>query len=264
MWKEPGVVDKVLRGSVAALAMLCGACGAGEPTGVEETESSLNSLGVYGLTSRYTGPVMLTRGWEIEWEVPQLTSSPTSTGAIGQWYYGLESGIYHTGDGWWVYYYGDDNGLTGNNPECTPLGDWGNKGAACHGAMEHLQPGRRVVFRYEWCDVNHVPSVNGSRLCVSVDMKDGVGPRFLAEDTRGTEEMYAHDIEDFSDGPQEPIRVSCSAPIKMVRQQYKDPSGFWWTMFGKYTWSLNDTTALHTFQNDRREFPPGTWEACSQ
>ncbi|XYH99417.1 hypothetical protein ACMHYB_06490 [Sorangium sp. So ce1128] len=57
--------------------------------------------------------------------------------------------------------------------------------------------------------------MNGAQICLYVDMKDGSGWQFLAQDARSTVEMYAHDIEHFADvGPEypEPL-VSCEAPI---------------------------------------------------
>ncbi|WP_437604763.1 hypothetical protein WMF20_26550 [Sorangium sp. So ce834] len=248
----------------AALLLLGTLGGAACTAGVDVEEESLGEaslLGTYDLTSSYTGTVGDTRGWLIEWEVPEFLNESTAWGVVGQWYYNLESGIYHTPDGWFVYYFGDDDGVTGNHSSCNT--QWGS-GGTCGGSLSGLQPGDQVVFKYEWCTSARVADVNGSLLCLYVDMKDGAGWQFLAQDTRTTVEMYAHDIEHFRDvGPQyaEP-HISCDAPIKMLRQQLKTTSGVWQNMSGSSTWSFHNAPP-YVYQNKNLSASPSTWEACS-
>ncbi|KYF55338.1 hypothetical protein [Sorangium sp. So ce854] len=249
---------------VGAALLLLGALGAAACTaGVAEEESlgEASLRGSYDLTSSYTGNIGDTRGWLIEWEVPELVNESTAWTAVGQWYYNLESGIYHSPDGWFVYYFGDDNGVTGNHSSCNT--QWGS-GGTCGNSLSGLQPGDQVVFKYEWCTAERVADVSGSLLCLYVDMKDGAGWQFLAQDARGTVEMYAHDIEHFRDvGPQYPEpRVSCDAPIKMLRQQLKTTSGTWQDMSGASTWSFYDAPP-YIYQNKNLSASPSTWEACT-
>ncbi|WP_437774147.1 hypothetical protein [Sorangium sp. So ce1097] len=250
---------------VGAALLLLGTLGAAACTaGVAVEEESLGEAslpGSYHLTSSYTGNVGDTRGWLIEWEVPELVNESTAWTAVGQWYYNLESGIYHTPDGWFVYYFGDNNGVTGNHSSCNT--QWGS-GGTCGGSLSGLQPGDQVVFKYEWCTEGRVADVSGSLLCLYVDMKDGAGWQFLAQDERGTVEMYAHDIEHFRDvGPQYPEpRVSCDAPIKMLRQELKTTSGTWQTMSGASTWSFYNAPP-YIYQNKNLSASPSTWEACT-
>ncbi|XXT20988.1 hypothetical protein WME94_05385 [Sorangium sp. So ce429] len=257
------------RSCAGAALLVLGALGAAACTaGAQDEAESLGEaslLGTYDLTSTYTGDVEQTRGWIIEWEVPVLQNASQAWTAVGQWYFNLESGIYHNPSaGWSVYYYGDDNGVTGNNSNCTfDLSYW-LTGSTCSGPLGSLQPGDRVVFKYEWCTPARVADVNGTQLCLYVDMKDGSGWQFLAQDARSTVEMYAHDIEHFRDvGPEypEPL-VSCEAPIKMVRQELKTTSGAWQTMTGSSTWSFHDA-APYVYQNENLTASPATWEACT-
>lgn len=249
----------------AALLLLgalgAAACTAGAGADDEESLGVASQRGTYDLTSSYTGTVGDTRGWLIEWQVPQLLNESTAWTAVGQWYYNLESGIYHSPDGWFIYYFGDDNGVTGNHSSCNT--QWGS-GGTCGGSLGNLQPGQQVVFKYEWCTPERVASVTGAQLCLYVDMKDGAGWQFLAQDARTTVEMYAHDIEHFADvGPQYPQpQVSCQAPIKMLRQQVKTTSGVWQNMSGASTWSFHDA-APYVYQNKNLSASPSTWEACT-
>ncbi|MGK3990137.1 hypothetical protein WME99_44245 [Sorangium sp. So ce136] len=255
------------RSCAGAALLLVGALGAAACTaGAQDEAESLGEaslLGTYDLTSSYTGNVEQTRGWIIEWEVPLLLNASQAWTAVGQWYFNLESGIYHNpSDGWSVYYFADDNGITGNHPSCA-LGTWAG-GSLCGGALSSLQPGQRVAFKYEWCTAARVADVNGAQICLYVDMKDGSGWQFLAQDARSTVEMYAHDIEHFRDeGPQYPEpQVSCEAPIKMLRQEVKTTSGAWQTMTGTSTWSFHDA-APYVYQNKNLTASPATWEACT-
>ncbi len=232
-------------------------CGGAQPDHDVDTVSQ--AFGSYDLMSSYTGSIADTRGWLIEWRIPQI-SPADAVGVVGQWYYNLESGIYHTGDGWFVYYFGDDNGLAGNEPSCGT--EW-TSGGICTGVFANLQPGQQLVFKYEWCTTSHVASVNGTQLCLYVDLKDGHGYRFLAEDSRSTVEMYTHDIEHFAtDGYVKP-QISCSAATKMVRQQRKTTSGSWVNMTGASTWSFS-AVAPYVFQNQKLTTSPASWESCSQ
>ncbi|WP_437720001.1 hypothetical protein [Sorangium sp. So ce861] len=260
VWPRVGAA-LLLLGTLGGAA--CTAGGAVE----EESLGEASLLGSYHLTSTYTGNVGDTRGWLIEWEVPELVNESEAWGVVGQWYYNLESGIYHTPDGWFVYYFGDDNGTTGNHPSCD--GQWTDNGVpiggicGLGGTLTELQAGDQVVFKYEWCTSARVADVNGSLLCLYVDMKDGAGWQFLAQDARTTVEMYAHDIEHFRDvGPayREP-QISCDAPIKMLRQQLKTTSGTWQNMSGSSTWSFYNAPP-YVYQNKNLSASPSTWEAC--
>ncbi|WP_437967938.1 hypothetical protein WMF04_00965 [Sorangium sp. So ce260] len=250
---------------VGAALLLLGALGAAACTSdvavEEESLGVATQRGTYDLTSTYTGTVGDTRGWLIEWQVPELLNESTAWTAVGQWYYNLESGIYHSPDGWFVYYFGDDNGVTGNHSSCNT--QWGS-GGTCGGSLGGLVPGQQVVFKYEWCTPERVASVTGTQLCLYVDMKDSAGWQFLAQDARTTVEMYAHDIEHFRDvGPQYPEpQVSCEAPIKMLRQQLKTTSGVWQNMSGASTWSFYDADP-YVYQNKNLSASPSTWEACT-
>jgi hypothetical protein len=238
----------------ATSAMGCGAVA--QPDG--DVGAVSQAFGHYDLVSSYTGSIPETRGWIIEWRIPQLLNPNDAVGVVGQWYYNLESGVYHTGDGWFVYYFGDDNGLAGNEPNCNSM--WGS-GGTCGGVFSNLQAGQQLIFKYEWCTSSHAASVNGTQLCLYVDLKDGSGYRFLAEDARTTVEMYAHDIEHFaSDGFVTP-QVSCSAPTRMVRQQRKTTSGSWVNMSGANTWSFSEVSP-YVYQNKQLTASPASWESC--
>ncbi|WP_437959362.1 PA14 domain-containing protein [Sorangium sp. So ce119] len=195
--------------------------------------------------------------------MPELLNESTAWTAVGQWYYNIESGLYHTPEGWFVYYFGDDNGVVGNHPNCnTQWGSGGTCGGTLGGNLGYLQPGQQVVFKYERCTPAHVADVNGTRICLHVDMKDGTGWQFLAEDAPDTVEMYTHDVEHWgTDGYVTP-QISCDAPIKMLRQERKTTAGVWQTMSGASTWSFNQV-APYAYQNRNLAASPSTWEACT-
>jgi hypothetical protein len=219
--------------------------------------------GLYLLNSRYTGDPNATRGWQIEWQVPQLSNPADSWGAVGQWYFNLESGFYKSPDGWGVYSVGDGNGLSGHQPDCAQTWD---SGGVCGGDLGNLQPGQTLTFTYQWCDTAHNPSTTGSQLCLWVDMQDGQGNRFLAEDARSTVEMYAHDIETFADsGPAypEPL-VSCAVPTRMLGQRVQNAAGAWSVMTGASTWNFEDGSDRYQYINTQTGSSPATWESCSQ
>jgi hypothetical protein len=257
-------MSRSARLTAGALALAAATIAAGGAVSVAAPASADVSVqGLYLLNSRYTGDPNATRGWQIEWQVPQLDNPADSWGAVGQWYFNLESGFYKSPDGWDVYYFGDDNGLAGNNPDCEQTWD---TGGTCNGDLANLQPGQRLTFTYQWCDTAHNPSTSGSQLCLWVDMQDGQGKRFLAEDARSTVEMYAHDIETFSDsGPAypEPL-VSCATPTRMLGQQVQNSSGAWSTMTGASTWRFEDGSDRYQFVNTDTGSTPATWESCSE
>ncbi|WP_437620182.1 hypothetical protein [Sorangium sp. So ce1151] len=264
MHTHPRRPSSAARAGVGAALLLLGAVGAAACTSGDAVEDEplgeASLLGSYHLKSSYTGNVGDTRGWLVEWKVPALLNASTAWGAVGQWYYNLESGIYHSPDGWFVYYYGDNDGLTGNHSSCNT--QWPS-GGTCGGSLGNLQPGQQVIFKYEWCTPERVASVTGTQLCLYVDMKDGAGYQFLAQDARSTVEMYAHDVEHFRDeglNYTEPA-ISCASPIKMVRQQLKTTSGVWQDMSGASTWSFYNEPP-YVYQNKNLSASPSTWEAC--
>ncbi|WP_405086772.1 hypothetical protein [Microbispora sp. NBC_01389] len=228
----------------------------------------VHTTGYYGLTTHYTGSITNTRGWSITWKLPSLSNHSTAWGAVGQWYYGFEAGIYHGPGSWSVYYLGDKDGTTENNPLCDASMWWG-EGGTCGGVMTNLPAGQELTFTYEWCDANHTANVNGAKFCLYVDLKDGVGKRFLAATARVTSpprtvEMYAHDMEDFSDsGPAYTLPdVSCSQPTVMKAQSVKSTSGIWSTLTGS-KWTFDDVTPNYKFQNINTSANPATWQSCS-
>ncbi|HEY3666458.1 MAG TPA: cellulose binding domain-containing protein [Polyangiaceae bacterium] len=241
-------------------ALSVAACSGAPP---ENVSSTSQPLGSYDLVSRYVASPEAARGWQIEWEIPTLLNPDTGVGVVGQWYNNLESGVYHTADGWFVYYYGDDNGLAGNEPSCDS--QW-LSGGMCSGVFGHLQPGRHLRFKYEFCTPAHVASVSGTQNCLYVDLEDGVGFRFLAEDTNVRPEgveMYAHDIENFrTDGSVMP-QVSCAAPTKMLGQKVRDASGTWRTLTGSNTWSFSSASP-YEFRSQALGASPATWQSCSR
>lgn len=250
--------------SLGALTMTAGCGSNGGAGGALASHESVgrasSAYGTYDLRSIVSDSLRHdSRGWEIEWQIPQL-QNPTASGAIGQWYYNFESGIYHTGDGWFVYFYGDDNGLAGDDPNCD--GQWGS-GGICHGIYSNLQPGQRILFHYEYCTTSHVASVDGTQLCLYVDLHDGAGLRFLAEDDRTTDEMYTHDIEDWIDDGYEIPSIPCSAPTKMVRQRRWTSAGAWVDMTSASSWALETSTSNYHYQNINLAASPSTWESCS-
>ncbi|MGC4093017.1 MAG: cellulose binding domain-containing protein [Polyangiaceae bacterium] len=247
--------------AVCALAGLASACSSGVE-GSEAVGSKEQRYGSYDLVAAYTNP-SAPKGWLIEWKIPTLLNPATGVHVIGQWYNNFESGLYHTGDGWFVYYFGDDNGLTGNEPQCDSM--WGS-GGICHGVFSNLQPGQQVVFKYEFCTAAHVASVSGTQNCLYVDLKDGQGFRFLAEDTNVRPEgaeMYTHDVENFRTEGQIMPQISCSAATKMVRQQIKNSAGSWVTLSGASNWNFS-TYSPYKFQNQNLSASPANWESCSR
>jgi hypothetical protein len=244
-----------------ALLSLASGCSSGVAS-EEDIGSRKQAYGSYDLVSAYNNP-SAPKGWIIEWKIPVLLNPSTGVHVIGQWYNNFESGLYHTGDGWFVYYFGDDNGLTGNEPSCDS--QWGS-GGICGGVFANLQPGQQIVFKYEFCTTAHVPSVTGTQNCLYVDLKDGQGFRFLAEDTNVRPEgaeMYTHDVENFrTEGATMP-QISCSSPTKMVRQQIKNSAGSWVTLSGASNWTFTSHSP-YKYQNLQLSAVPATWESCSQ
>lgn len=249
-------------GFASALALGLSACAVNSESG-EQVAATGQKLGSYDLVSRYVASPEQARGWQIEWEIPTLLNADIGVGVVGQWYNNLESGLYHTGDGWFVYYFGDDNGLSGNEPSCDT--QWGS-GGICHGVFANLPAGKHVKFKYEFCDSNHAANVNGTENCLYVDLEDGTGFRFLAEDSNVRPEgveMYAHDIENFrTDGSVMP-QVSCAGPTKMLGQKVRDTSGVWHTLTGSSTWSFQ-TASPYKYQNVSLASTPATWQSCSR
>jgi len=259
--KIEGVLKRTLPCGLLASVAALGGCADGG-TALEEVGSTSQPYGSYDLRSHYTKPSE-PRGWIIEWEVPELLNPNTAVGVVGQWYNNFESGIYYIGGRWYVYYYGDNNGLAGNEPSCNSI--W-ESGGTCDGIFSDFQPGQRVVFKYEFCTPDHAPSVDGTQNCLYVDLNDGAGFRFLAEDTNvrpDGAEMYAHDIEHFrSEGYVMP-QISCAAPTKMVRQEVKNTDGSWTTLSGADHWTFFSTSP-YKFQNQQLDTTPATWETCSR
>lgn len=249
---------------LGGLGMISGAvlaAGCGDSSADPETLGSVSlAQGTYHLTAHVDSSIRDdSRGWEVELRVPETTSPLTATGVTGQWYWNFESGFYHTGDGWFVYYFGDDNGIADRNPLCDNT--WDPVGGFCHGPFEDLQPGQVVAFRYEYCNASYVADVNGSLLCLSVDLKDGQGYRFISADTRTTPEMYTH-TETFPG--QTPIVIPCDdGAAKMVRQRRKTPQGAWIDMTGTNTWSFSAATNEFQFTNQQLASTPASWEICS-
>lgn len=247
---------------LGALALVVGSTGAANASPAEP-DVGADTLGLYLLNSRNTVDPEATRGWEIQWEVPELTNPDEARGAIGQWYFNLESGIYRTADnGWAVYYFGDDNGLEENPPECSDTWD---TGGICTGApLNQLEPGQQVGFKYEWCDADHSANVDGEQICVYADMHDDEGWRFLAADARSTVEIYAHDVETFGDSDQpEPI-ISCDRPTRMLGQKLWNPDGNWTSLTGADAWKFEDESPSYQYQNTDTDADPATWESCSE
>lgn len=258
LWKR--VLQVLAVGAVLAVP-LQPAGAAPPPPGNGGGGGGVGVQGWYLLNSRVRTDPNETVAWSIEWQVPRLENGDEAWGAIGQWMFSMETGIYYTpGDGWWVYYYGDDNGYDGNNPDCAPI--WGSGGACQAGGMGNLPVGQVVTFTYRRCTPypGHVPDPAGSQLCAWVDLHDGQGERFLAEDARGTVEMYAHDVETFGDsGFPEPI-IACDQPTVMRRQHIETFSEPWHQLTGDQ-WSFEDTTSRYRFANV--DLANGRWESCS-
>jgi hypothetical protein len=229
---------------------------------------TVTTQGLYHMTTSYNGDQFAVKGWQVSWTVPQFTNGDAAWGAVGQWFSAVEGGIYYTpSEGWWVYYYGDDNGFDGNNPDCTP--SWGT-GGHCHGAMENLVPGQKVTFVYQFCNAtSHAFDAGSDDVCLWVNMNDGVGDRFLMTDAQRKDgagnpfpEMYAHDIETFGDsGFTEPI-VSCVQPTKMLGQRARINGGDWVNLNGS-KWNFSNDNPNYGFRNVNLPANPSTWESCS-
>lgn len=261
MGKSLGLTQRVRSIGVLAASALVLACST-ETAPSEKVDSLGQPLGAYDLVASYNDPGG-PRGWIVEWRIPELLNGETAVGAIGQWYNSFESGVYYTGGRWHVYYFGDDNGIAGNNPDCDAT--WGI-GGFCHGVFADLQPGQEVAFKYEFCTPERVPSVTGTQNCLYVDMKDGAGWRFMAEDTNVREygpEMYTHDVEQFWPSGNTMPQISCAAPTKMLRQAIQTPAGTWVELSGEDTWSFR-TTSPYKYQNVNLSETPASWESCSQ
>ncbi|HVY37806.1 MAG TPA: cellulose binding domain-containing protein [Polyangia bacterium] len=240
----------------------CGADSGEEP--VVSGRALTGGFGDYDVTTTLNDPAS-PRGWTIEWKIPQILNPDHGVLVIGQWYNNFETGLWFENNNWQVYYYGDDNGLTGNEPSCDNT--WPS-GGHCHGVFENLAPGRQVTFKFELCTPAHVPDVNGTQNCAYVDLEDGHGFRFLAEDTKVRPEgpeMYAHDVEDYREIGGVMPQISCTAPTRMVRQQVKTSAGSWVTLSGASTWTLRTVAGEpYKFQNVHLDTSPATWESCSQ
>lgn len=111
-----------VRWLITALIVACVAVSGTTPANAvpHPRRQGVHTTGYYGLTTHYTGSIPDTRGWSITWKLPSLSNHSTAWGAVGQWYYGFEAGIYHGPGSWSVYYLGDKDGTTENNPSATP------------------------------------------------------------------------------------------------------------------------------------------------
>lgn len=224
------------------------------------TAGTAHAQGDYDLVSKYSGDVTTTRGWQVNWVVPAVSNPQTAAGAIGEWYYNLESGIYFSGGGWYVYWFGDDNGLDITDTQhCWQVWD---SGGFCSGLNGALPAGETVTFTYEWCDPTHALDLSGSNnlVCLWVDYHDGRGRQFLASDTRTTVEMYTHDMESFDVGPQ----VACNQPTLMAGQQVMSSSGTWSNMNGSSTWvRYVDGLNLYQYSGFSYSGAAATWTSCT-
>jgi hypothetical protein len=254
----------VLAGAVALLAIFALAAPAGAAASRAATPGSTPPVPAnYTLTSHYRGDINSVRGWSITWQVPEVTNPDTAQGAIGQWFYNLETGIYYLPwEGWWVYYYGDQNGADDMPSDCRLV--WDTVGGGCFFNVPHA--GSQVTFTYEYCDASHAFAVNGGFICAYVDLHDGSGNHFLTRDTRGTTEMYAHDIESFGQpGDSVEPRFSCANPTRMLQQSIKWGTGPYLAQNG-VQWDLDvaaDVNALYDFQNINFSASPARWESCT-
>lgn len=255
--------------SMASTLVGIAGCGSPAPTDLAHETHALGGFGDYDVTTRLNDPAS-PRGWLIEWKIPRILNPDHGVLVTGQWYNNLESGLWFENNNWQVYYYGDDNDHTGNEPACDQT--WPS-GGHCHGALENLQPGQHVTFKYEFCTPapDHTPDVNGTQNCVYVDV--GSGFRFLAEDTNYRPEgpeMYAHDVEDYREIGGVMPQISCAEPTRMVRQQVKTSTGDWVTLSGvnaagDSTWAFALVSGQpYKFQNIDVASTPASWESCSQ
>jgi hypothetical protein len=222
--------------------------------------TGVSTAGVYGLRAAYAKDISATRGWQVSWRVPTVQNAD-AWAAVGQWYFNLETGIYLIpGAGWRVYYYGDDDGLTGNHPGCGT--DWAS-GGLCNGLR--VLPGQTVTFRYARCDAQRRTSVTGKRLCASVKVPGSAVWQFLASDVPTTVEMYSHDLETFTDsGPAfpEPV-VPCAAPVVMLGQEVLSAGGVWHPLAGAGTWRFSDTSSTLSYRQKQLAVSPARWRACT-
>ena len=228
------------------------------PPGTVTTQGLYHVKAEYGNTNLNS-----VRAWQISWTVPEFTNN--AWGVVGQWFSNLEAGVYHTDtEGWWVYYYGDDNGHTGNNPDC--FESWGS-GGHCQGWGANLPVGKQVTFTYEYCNANKTFNANGTLICLYVNMNDGVGNRYLAQDVprtvaEGGQEMYTHDVETFADsGATEPV-ISCTNPVKMLGQKVRINSAAYTNLTGS-AFNYVDTSPDYEFRNVAYTSSPATWQVCS-
>ncbi|GLY97553.1 hypothetical protein Acsp02_48070 [Actinoplanes sp. NBRC 103695] len=222
---------------------------------------TVGTQGVYPLRTSYANSDLSSvRAWSVTWTVPQSTNN--AWGVVGQWFSNIEGGIYYTDtEGWWVYYYGDDNGLTGNNPDC--FESWGT-GGHCLSWGANLPIGKQVTFVYEYCNASKAFNANGPYICLYVNMNDGVGNRYLMQDLPRAEgpEMYTHDIEHFADsGATEPV-ISCTNPTKMLGQKVRINSAAWTNLTGS-AFDFVDEQANYEFRNVNYTASPATWQSCT-
>lgn len=227
----------------------------------------------YTLRSRYNGDIDPFRGWQIEWVTPTLISPNSNTsGAIGQWYWNLEAGIYYFNNNWNVYWYSDDDGTTGDNfTDCIP--NWNDAGGGWCPSLV-ASPGQHIVFTYEYCTASsNAFNANGTYNCVWVNMNDGVGKRFLAKESRfdasgqpRTKEMYAHDVESFpSPGSPDELRINCSSPTKMVSQKVRNGNASFTNLTTRnWLFEVQSTdNVFYDFQNINLTGSAPNWQSCT-
>jgi hypothetical protein len=213
--------------------------------------------GIYDLTTDYAGSVADTRGWTVQWRVPGLANPDQGAGVIGQWYFNLEAGLYRTGDGWFAYFFGDDDGLE-VGPGCEAMWD---TGALCGGGpFAALGPGATLGIAFEFCRDDRTPDVNGSRLCLWFDLADGGGRRFMAITDRSTVEMYSH-VEYFEGLPE--LLIPCDSPAVMLGQYVKGTDGNWQALSGMESWRYSPAGGHYHRRNFFYWHAPATWEICS-
>jgi hypothetical protein len=250
--------SNVRSSAIVALSLSSSLLGCGQaPPSQEAVGSEGQALGSYDLTAHYTGAIADTRGWLVEWKIPQIMNANQANGAIGQWYFQFESGLWSGPQGWSVYYFGDDDGTADSSPSCDHT--WGSGGFCNFGP---LAQGQQVVFKYERCTASHVASVNGTLHCLYVDLKDGAGYHYIAATAIKNAEMYTHDIENWRDDGLITPDISCTNPTRMVRQQLKNPAGSWVNITGSSSWTF-EQTAPYAFQNKKLTTSPASWESCT-
>jgi hypothetical protein len=245
--------------SLACAAGMASACVAATSDGDEHTGAKEAAFGHYDLSASYAGDISATRGWIVEWQIPDVLNS-NAWGAVGEWYYNLESGVYRSGGGFFIYFFDDNNGYDAMPADCHPI--WGS-GGWCDGSLGPLPPGSRVQFKYEKCSGKHTPDLNGDQICLSFDREDGMGWRFLAQDIPTTVEMYTHDIEWWDDYPEavKPV-IPCSSPTRMLHQEVEDANGRWNVLSGASNWKFAETAPFHFINKDLDAYP-ASWESCT-